>query len=71
MTLFYCSRDQVGVSSICFNFCWSYAPFETLIFDIQFPHFFRAPPLGGYPTVIRVSVPYDKTFLMKPYILNM
>ena len=29
MTLFYCTSDQVGVSSICVNFCRSYAPFET------------------------------------------
>ena len=29
MTLFYCTTDQVRVSSICVNFCWSYAPFGT------------------------------------------
>ena len=29
MTLFYCTSDQVRVSSICVNFCWSYAPFGT------------------------------------------
>ena len=29
MTLFYCTIDQVRVSSICVNFCWSYAPFGT------------------------------------------
>ena len=31
MTLFYCAIhvDQVWVSSICVNFCGSYAPFET------------------------------------------
>ena len=28
MTLFYCTTDQVWVSSICVNFCRSYAPFE-------------------------------------------
>ena len=27
MTLFYCTTDQVWVSSICVNFCGSYAPF--------------------------------------------
>ena len=27
MTLFYCTTDQVRVSSICVNFCGSYAPF--------------------------------------------
>ena len=29
MTLFYCTSDQVRVSSICVNFCGSYAPFGT------------------------------------------
>ena len=29
MTLFYCTTDQVRVSSICINFCGSYAPFGT------------------------------------------
>ena len=29
MTLFYCTTDQVRVSSISFNFCGSYAPFGT------------------------------------------
>ena len=29
MTLPYCTTDQVWVSSICVNFCWSYAPFGT------------------------------------------
>ena len=29
MTLFYCTTDQVRVSSICVNFCWSNAPFGT------------------------------------------
>ena len=29
MTLFYFTTDQVWVSLICVNFCWSYAPFET------------------------------------------
>ena len=29
MTLFYCTTDQVRVSSICVNFCGSYAPFRT------------------------------------------
>ena len=29
MTLFYCTTDQVRVSSICVKFCGSYAPFGT------------------------------------------
>ena len=29
MTLFYCTTNQVRVSSICVNFCGSYAPFGT------------------------------------------
>ena len=29
MTLFYCTTDQVRVSSICVNFGWSYAPFRS------------------------------------------
>ena len=29
MTLFYCTIDQIGVSSICVNFCGKYAPFGT------------------------------------------
>ena len=29
MTLFYCTTEQVRVSSISNNFCWSYAPFGT------------------------------------------
>ena len=29
MTLSYCTTDQVRVSSICLNFCWSNAPFGT------------------------------------------
>ena len=29
ITLFYCTTDQVRVSSICVNFCGSYAPFGT------------------------------------------
>ena len=29
MTFVYFTTDQVRVSSICVNFCWSYAPFET------------------------------------------
>ena len=32
MTLFYCTTDQVRVSSICVNFCGSYAPFYTPVF---------------------------------------
>ena len=28
MTLFYCTTDQLWVSSICVNFCRSYAPFS-------------------------------------------
>ena len=30
MTLFYCTTDQVRVSSICVNICGSYAPFWNL-----------------------------------------
>ena len=29
MTLFYCTSDQVWMSSICVKFCWSCAPFGT------------------------------------------
>ena len=29
MNLFFCTTDQVRVSFICINFCWSYAPFGT------------------------------------------
>ena len=29
MTFFYCTTDQVRVSTICVNFCGSYAPFGT------------------------------------------
>ena len=29
MTLFYCTTEQVRVSTISVNFCWSYAPFGT------------------------------------------
>ena len=29
MTLFHCNTDQVRMSFICANFCWSYAPFWT------------------------------------------
>ena len=29
MTLFYCTTDQVPVSSISVNFWWSYTPFGT------------------------------------------
>ena len=29
MTLFYCTTDNVRLSLICVNFCWSYAPFWT------------------------------------------
>ena len=29
MTLFYCTSDQVRVSSICVNFCRSFSPFRT------------------------------------------
>ena len=29
MTLFYCTTDQIRVSSICVDFCGSYAPFGT------------------------------------------
>ena len=29
ITLFYCTTEQVRMSSICVNFCWSYAPFGT------------------------------------------
>ena len=29
ITLFYCTTDQVRVSSICVNFYWNYAPFGT------------------------------------------
>ena len=54
MTLFYCTTDQVRVSSICINFCGSYAPFDQipslfagvmLLFNFKFlqicsfPHF--------------------------------
>ena len=39
-TLFYCTTDQVRVSSICVNFCGSYAPFKYRILKIHsFPHF--------------------------------
>ena len=41
MTLFYYTTDQVRVSSICVNFCGSYAPFGFRILEIHsFPHFF-------------------------------
>ena len=41
MTLFYCTADQVGVSSTCVNFCWSYAPFGTKnIGNTQFSAYF-------------------------------
>ena len=30
MTLFYCTTEQVRVSTISVNFCWSYAPFGNL-----------------------------------------
>ena len=40
MTLFYCTTDQVRVSSICVNFCGSYALLERRILEIHsFPHF--------------------------------
>ena len=29
MSLFYCTTEQVRVSTISVNFCWSYAPFGT------------------------------------------
>ena len=29
MTLFHCTTEQVRVSTISVNFCWSYAPFGT------------------------------------------
>ena len=41
MTLFYCTTDQVRVSSICVNFCGSYAPFGTSnIVNTQFSALF-------------------------------
>ena len=41
MTLFYCTTDQVWVSSICVNFFRSYAPFGTMnIGNTQFSAFF-------------------------------
>ena len=44
MTLFYCTTDQVRVSSICVNFCWSYALSELRILEIHsFPHFSLTP----------------------------
>ena len=40
LTLFYCTTDQVPVSSICVNFCRSYAPFKCRILEIHsFLHF--------------------------------
>ena len=40
MTFFYCTTDQVRVSSICVNFCGSYAPFGTKnTGNTQFSHF--------------------------------
>ena len=40
LILLYCSTDQVRVSSICVNFCWSYATFGTWILEIHsFTHF--------------------------------
>ena len=40
MILFYCTRDQVRVSSISVNFCWSYALLECRKLKIHsFPHF--------------------------------
>ena len=39
--LFYCTTDQVGVSSISVNFWWSYTPLDLRILKIHsFPHFF-------------------------------
>ena len=39
MTLFYCTTDQVRVSSIRVNWCGSYAPLELRILEIHsFPH---------------------------------
>ena len=35
MTLFYCTTDEVGVSLICVNFCWSNAPFGTRILEVH------------------------------------
>ena len=44
MTLLYCTTDQVRVSSICVNFCGSYAPLELRILEIHsFPHFSLKP----------------------------
>ena len=40
MTLFYCTTEQVRVSTISVNFWWSYAPFGFRILKIHsFPHF--------------------------------
>ena len=40
MTLFYSTSDQVRVSSICVNFCWSYASFGIRLLEIHsFPYF--------------------------------
>ena len=44
ITLFYCTTDQVRVSSICVKLCGSYAPFELRILEIHsFPHFSLTP----------------------------
>ena len=44
MTLFYCTTDQVRVSSICINFCGSYALLERRILEIHsFLHFSLTP----------------------------
>ena len=40
VTFCYCTSDQVRVTSICVNFCGSYAPFAIRILEIHsFPYF--------------------------------
>ena len=41
MTLFYCTKDKVYVSSICVNLCRSFPLFELRVLKIQIPYFLK------------------------------
>ena len=57
MTLFYFTTDQVWVSLICVNFCWSYAPFGTYnTGNTQFSTLFSY--IVGVMPLLKLSFPH-------------
>ena len=62
MTLFYCTTDQVRVTSICVNFCGSYVPFWNLEYwKYTVSHTFLLHPLTYWAESMHITLFYCTT----------